>query len=146
MVVVWGELVRWGIDRLHLDNRFFAVDCDFGFSTVTAVDVAVEHDTMSPYRFAYQATLFKASDGIVFLHTLDESRPEERAIIDQVAAGAIFLSPGVQQLGLNNARTLGLPGKHYDSPHPVTKFVIAEASYCRRAGQPYLPPVEILVR
>lgn len=146
MTLVVGELVRWGVDRLHVDGRYFTADCDFGFASVTTVDVCVEHDTMSPVRFANPATLLKASDGIFFVHVLEESRPEERAIIDQIAAGAIFLSPGVQRVGLNNARTLGLPRKTYDSPFPIADFRIAEASYCRAAGQSYLPPVEILVR
>lgn len=145
MALAFGELLRWGEEFTHYDNRYFLRSTDYGFQVSREIDVAIEHDTMSPFRFTHRATIIRAADGVALLHVLDEERPEERHFVERIKAGLIFLSPGVQALGRNNHRTLGLPHTHYTSPTPIKRFEILEASYCVKAGQPYLRPVRLIL-
>lgn len=145
MALARGTVLEWGKDKLHINGRYFVPHCDFGFKTAsTAVHVLEEHDTWG-YVYRHKATLLRASDGIMMIHPLDESIQQERAMIERIAAGLVFLSPGVQAPRKNNARTLGLPGAFYAKPEPIERFHIEEISYCAAAGQGYLRPVALLL-
>lgn len=143
MALIIGTAVEF--DKLHYNGRYFAKSCDFGFSTSVQVPVLVEHDTFG-YQFVNPALLMRASDGVLMLHNLDETLPDERDMLERVAAGPVFLSVGVQEPGKANARTLQLPGTFYDTPHPINRFPIAELSYVNTPAQTYLKPCQILLR
>lgn len=140
MALIAGEAVRFNL--LMYDGRYFQKKTNYGFTLAAQVPVLLEHDTAG-YQCRHLASLLRGADGILLLHNLDETLPQERELLERIAARTIFLSPGTVPPGQHNA-ALAQPRIMHSAPYALRHFPIREISYTRTPAQEYLQPCEIL--
>lgn len=144
MPLISGELLRWGRECVHVDNEYFTAGTDFGFGGATAVPVMREHE--HGYVFKHPASILRATDGLLFVHWIDPTRPEEAAVLALVEAGQMRLSPGPFAPGELGGRAAGIHKPRPATPQPIRWYPLKEASYTTRPAQKYLRPCEIIMR
>lgn len=144
MALVSGELLRWGRAWLHRDGEYFDPACDFSFKGALLADLPMMFDH-SGYVFKHPASVLRGADGLLLLHNLDPALPVERAVLEQIRAGRIFLSPSPFAPGELGSGPAGVQRQRPATPQPIRWYPLKEASYTQQPAQGYLRPVQVLL-
>ena len=140
MALIVGTVALF--DRLHVDGEYFRAETDFGFKASVTVPVTIEHE-LAGYVFKHAAVLMRLADGLHMLHPLDETLPDERAMLERIKAGGIYLSPGPVAPGHGQTVARAVPTSG-GRPRPLTRYIIREVAYTTMPAQS-LPAVKSIL-